>query len=216
MNLNSLLNKAKETTDKAIDKANEVKDKTIDRALDKANEVKDKAIGVKDKAAEWTGMASDYGMDKMKDAIDATLGQLLALRPVLARSGFLIGEIEVVLSIPPGLEVVITHNGKVHDSLSELEADPSLTQFQSLVIRSLRNAYALDGVFRKYNYTIGKLIIAAGIPPKVKVVLENLSHRHQLSEGHPEKLLLPSPITSETLSNDNVDSNLHSDIATME
>src|SRR5262249_42739098 len=139
-------------------------------------------------ATELTGMIAEYGFDKLKDTIAATFEELQSLKPVLAKSGFTMGEIDLVLSIPPGFEVSIVQSGAGAAGLAEIESTMELTKMQSMVVSSLKNAYALDGVFKKYSYTIRGISIMVSIPPKVHVHLHPVSAEEQHLLGTGDKV----------------------------
>lgn len=162
------------STETALEVAPTAKEKTDFKDIkNKAAELKDKAFEFTTKAAELTGLVAEYGWDKLKDAIESTFQEIQSLRPVLEKSGFIIGEIDLVLSIPPSFEVAVVQTGTGVSDLAELEQNKELTKMQRLFVSSLKNTYALNGVFEKYNYTIGRISVCIGIPPKVHVHLVN-------------------------------------------
>ncbi|MEW6735471.1 MAG: hypothetical protein AB1489_29540 [Acidobacteriota bacterium] len=173
MNFNDMLNKAK-------------------NAKEKAAEIKDKAVDLTDKVTELTGSVTELGWEKVNDAIDATLLELQSLRPILEKSGFIVGELDLLLAIPPGVEVKIKRIEKGWSALEELEQTEGLTNMQLLIIRALKNTYALSGMFEKYNYSIGGVSIMVSFPPKVHVHLKHIAaHNKQLPPSQePAQLLI--------------------------
>jgi hypothetical protein len=130
---------------------------------------------VVDKAKEVQSQVQDKGRESAQDAIEALLGDVQGLKPILARAGFSLGNITISLGLPPGIVVAIIHDREVASGIEELAADTNLTNLQSLIVKSLKNAYSLTGMFQKYGYVIGQLSIEVGLIPKVTIVLNSAS-----------------------------------------
>jgi hypothetical protein len=128
-----------------------------------------------DKVKDVQQQAKEAGRESVQDAVDALLGDVQGLKPILARAGFSLGNITISLGLPPGIVVAIIHDREVASGIEELIADPSLTNIQSMIVKSLKNAYSFTGMFQKYGYVIGQLSIEIGLIPKVTMVLTSTS-----------------------------------------
>jgi hypothetical protein len=117
----------------------------------------------------------DAGRDAAQEAVDSALQELQGLKPLLARAGFSLGNITISLGLPPGIVVAINHDREVASGLETLAAETNLTNIQSLIVKSLKNAYSLTGMFQKYGYVIGQLSVEVGLIPKVTIVLTSAS-----------------------------------------
>jgi hypothetical protein len=128
-----------------------------------------------DKVKDVHQKAKEAGRDSAQEAVDSALLDLQGLKPILARAGFSLGNITISLGLPPGIVVAIIHDREVASGIEELVADPNLTNIQSLIVKSLKNAYSFTGMFQKYGYVIGQLSVEVGLIPKVTIVLTSAS-----------------------------------------
>lgn len=127
-----------------------------------------------DKVKSVPQQAKEAGRETAQSAVDALLSEIQGLKPILERYGFSMGNISIGLTLPPNCVVAIKHDhDQAEDALNQ-EAEASLTQVQSLVVKALKNAYSFSGMFQKYGYVIGQLSIEVGLIPKVTVVLSNM------------------------------------------
>ena len=129
------------------------------------------------KAKDLKEQAQEAGKGTAQAAIDAALGELQGLKPILSQCGFSLGDITISLTLPPNCVVAILHDHEAATTLEELAAREDLTKAQSLVVGALKNAYAFSGTFQKYGYAIGKLSLEVGLIPKVTVHLTNVGNR---------------------------------------
>jgi hypothetical protein len=125
------------------------------------------------KAKDVRDQAKEAGKEKIQEAIEGALNDLQGLRPILGQCGYSLGDIRVSITLPPNIVVAIMHDHEAAASLEEIAARPDLTNLQSLVVKALKNAYGLSGMFKKYGYVIGQLSLELGLIPKVGVVLTN-------------------------------------------
>ncbi len=156
MELKGIIDKAKEAKEKAAEAGKEAKEKVAEAG----KEAKEKVV--------------EAGSKKAQEIIDSSLAELEALRPLMAKSGLVMGNLKLSVTIPPSLEVSIHQTVGRADALKaleEAEGNEELSTLQSLVVSTLRNAYALSSVCEKYGYTFGQMDLELSIPPTVHVHL---------------------------------------------
>jgi len=88
-------------------------------------------------------------------------------------SGFVVGEIEVTLSLPPEFTVMIQYTGEEKKSLEKTLAEEAdtMTSLQKTFLRSLLKANELAQISDKYGYCFGQYELAISLPPRVTVHL---------------------------------------------
>ena len=133
------------------------------------NQAKSAVGAVKDSAEK----ISVLGKEKLQETVEAILSEINGLKPVLMNSGFVVGEIEVTLSLPPEFTVFIQYTGEAKKSLEKAlpeEAD-TMTNLQKTFSRSLLKANEVAQISDKYSYLFGEYELAISLPPRVTVHL---------------------------------------------
>jgi len=128
---------------------------------------------VKEKATE----ALDKSKGQVQKSFQDTLNELNELKPLLLKSGYIIGDLKITLGLPLGVTVVIekTEGGSV--SLEVLRENNELTKTQKSLVNSLIKAHKLDSVFVKKGYTMGQIEIGLTIPPSINLHLNSIDSR---------------------------------------
>ena len=134
--------------------------------------------GFLDKAKAATADAASGAKEKAVEATRNTLAEIKGLEPVLRSSGFIVGDVKVTLSIPPGVSVVIEQISSSQEGLDELVAKvDELSKIQGVIIKGLKEAYAMEDSVNEYGMTIGQVEMELTFPPKVHVHLNSQDSR---------------------------------------
>ena len=143
------------------------------------DKLKDKTAGMTQSVAQsvQAGMNSlgDF-KEKSSSLIASSLEEINGLRPILEKSGFIVGDIFFTVAIPPSVGLIVEHevggSAKI-DSLDTAE----LSAVQSTIVGSLKKIYALNDVVEEHEHTIGQVEITLGLPPQVKAHLNSKKSR---------------------------------------
>lgn len=108
-----------------------------------------------------------------QDTFQGILQEISGLKPILAECGFVIGDINVTLPMPPEFIVVITQSGHGKKSLGRIleEQKATMSSRQKIVLRLLVKANELAQVSDEYNYCLGEYELVLALPPRVIVHL---------------------------------------------
>jgi hypothetical protein len=128
-----------------------------------------------DKAKDLKEQANEAGKDSAENALNGILTELQGLRPILAKCGFSMSSINVAVSIPPDVTLTLKHDREAVMSLEEYEDSSELTTFQSMIVKSLKQAYNFSGLFEKFGYNISTISIAIALIPKISVTLQSVN-----------------------------------------
>ena len=138
----------------------------FDKIKNKSKELND---SIKEKAGELGGKATSLLGDG--------LAEINGLKPVLEKSGFIIGDVFFGLSFPPKIGIIVeqkTGGGKNLDNLSDNE---NLSKLQSAITSSIQKVYKMNEMVENHDHTIGQIEIEMGLPPGIKVHLNSKESR---------------------------------------
>lgn len=121
----------------------------------------------KDKTADAAMAVSEKGKEQMNKQVPALLEKLTELKSILNESGFIIGDVELTLSIPPSLTLVIAQKEGAENRINEVMESHELTKLQKSVLTGVSQMYAFNKTFGKFDYVMGDIEIGLGIPPSV-------------------------------------------------
>lgn len=144
---------------------------------------------LKDKVASQADGLAAGAKGKAHEVVKNTIGEIKALGDVLANSGFLIGDIVLVVGVLPKFQITVEQEEHGSADLEKLVANSdSLTKTQSNVVKALQQIYGFKEVVEPQGYTLGQVDIELGIPPTVGVHLISLSSRafHTEAKGELE------------------------------
>lgn len=134
--------------------------------------------GLMDKAKAATADAASGAKEKAVETTQNTIAEIKGLEPVLRNSGFIVGDVKVTLSIPPGVTVVIEQIPSSQESLDDLVAKvEELSKLQGAIIKGLKEAYAMEDSVNEHGMTIGQIEMELTFPPKVHVHLNSQDSR---------------------------------------
>jgi len=140
--------------------------KIVDRA-------KATAKDASDKVRQTTEQAVEVGREKFREMSMALLAEVNGLKPILVECGFIIGDTNITLSIPPEFKMTVEQIGAGRRNLQEIlcEDDATLTALQKAVLSSMIKAHELAEVTSRYGYTFCKYDVTMTVPPKVTIHL---------------------------------------------
>ena len=137
------------------------------------------ALGVlMNKAKEASAGAANGVKEKASEIMKSSLAEIKGLEPVLKSCGFIIGDLKLTMSIPPGITIVVEQTDVSQDGLNELVAkEGELSKIQSSIVKGLKDAYSMEDAVNKYGMTIGQVEMELTFPPKVHVHLNSQQSR---------------------------------------
>ena len=129
------------------------------------------------KAKEKVTDTIDKGKDQTQKSFQNTLKELNELKPLLLKSGYIIGDLNITLGFPLGVTVVIEKTEAGSVSLEVLRENNELTKTQKSLVSSLIKAHKLDSVFVEKGYTMGQIEIGLTVPPSINLHLNSVDSR---------------------------------------
>ena len=132
-------------------------------------DIRKRAESAADSLRDRAGELSVLGRERL----EGILSEIDGLKSVLMNSGYVVGGIEVTLSLPPGFTVFVQRTGEEKKSLERALAEEAhtLTSLQKAFLKSLLRADELAQVSDKYGYRFGEYELAVSLPPRVTVHL---------------------------------------------
>ena len=147
-------------------KLTDVQGKMAD-AKEKVSNVAPSMDALKEKASSFTP-----SLDSMKNKLGDTLEEINAIKPIFNENGFAISDIEMEISIPPSITVIIDNQANNVDGLNKsVESFGELTKIQQMIIGTIRKISELQGVVSKSGHRVGEIEIQMGLPPSIVVHL---------------------------------------------
>ena len=133
------------------------------------NKSKDLNDSIKEKVGELGGKATSLLGDG--------LSEINGLKPVLEKSGFIIGDVFFGLSLPPKIGIIVEQKAGGVKNLDNLSDNENLSKLQSAIISSIQKAYKMNEMAENHDHTIGQIEIEMGLPPGIKVHLNSKESR---------------------------------------
>ena len=138
----------------------------FDKIKNKSKELND---SIKEKAGELGGKATSLLGDG--------LAEINGLKPVLEKSGFIIGDVFFGLSLPPKIGIIVEQKAGGVKNLDSLSDNENLSKLQSAIISSIQKVYKMNEMVENHDHTIGQIEIEMGLPPGIKVHLNSKESR---------------------------------------
>jgi hypothetical protein len=138
----------------------------FDKIKNKSKELND---SIKEKAGELGGKATSLLGDG--------LTEINGLKPVLEKSGFIIGDVFFGLSLPPKIGIIVEQKAGGVKNLDNLSDNENLSKLQSAIISSIQKVYKMNEMVENHDHTIGQIEIEMGLPPGIKVHLNSKESR---------------------------------------
>ena len=124
-------------------------------------------VKVQGKVSETASALGEKSKEQMEKNLPIMLQKLDDLQPILKECGFVIDDMEILVSIPPSISIAVIQQEEKLDRIKELLDLNELTKFQSAVLKSISSVYSLNKTFGEHNYVIGEVEISMSIPPRV-------------------------------------------------
>lgn len=138
----------------------------FDKIKNKSKELND---SIKEKASELGGKATSLLGDG--------LAEINGLKPVLEKSGFIIGDVFFGLSLPPKIGIIVEQKAGGVKNLDNLSDNENLSKLQSAIISSIQKVYQMNEMVENHDHTIGQIEVEMGLPPGIKVHLNSKESR---------------------------------------
>jgi hypothetical protein len=138
----------------------------FDKIKNKSKELND---SIKEKAGELGGKATSLLGDG--------LAEINGLKPVLEKSGFIIGDVFFGLSLPPKIGIIVEQKAGGVKNLDSLSDNENLSKLQSAIISSIQKVYKMNEMVENHDHTIGQIEVEMGLPPGIKVHLNSKESR---------------------------------------
>ena len=138
----------------------------FDKIKNKSKELND---SIKEKAGELGGKATSLLGDG--------LAEINGLKPVLEKSGFIIGDVFFGLSFPPKIGIIVEQKAGGVKNLDNLSDNENLSKLQSAIISSIEKVYKMNEMVENHDHTIGQIEVEMGLPPGIKVHLNSKESR---------------------------------------
>jgi len=138
----------------------------FDKIKNKSKELND---SIKEKAGELGGKATSLLGDG--------LAEINGLKPVLEKSGFIIGDVFITMSLPPKIGIIVEQKADGVKNLDSLSDNENLSKLQSAIISSIEKVYKMNEMVENHDHTIGQIEVEMGLPPGIKVHLNSKESR---------------------------------------
>jgi hypothetical protein len=129
------------------------------------------------KVAEGSNKIKEASTNAAKSVVETTLSEVNGLKPILANSGFIVGDILLTVSVPPAVSIVIEQVEGGKQPLDCILENEDLTKFQRSLLVSIKQLYALNATVEKFNHTIGQIEVEMGLPPVLRAHLNSMDSR---------------------------------------
>lgn len=143
------------------------KDKLKEAKDEKLSSMQDVVASAKEKASSITP-----NMDTVKEKLATTLSELNAIKPILKDNGFRISDVELEISIPPSVNIILDCDG---NNVAGLEAAVQefgeLSKIQNAVINTIKKVVGFQEVVSQSGHKIAEIEIGVSIPPSIVVHL---------------------------------------------
>ncbi len=146
--------------------------------MDFKEQAKRFAESLQQKGAEATSEIVDVSRKGIRSGVELLLVEHSKFEPILEQAGFIVGDIQIRLSIPPALIVSIEQaQDNAFVRLQDLSNEQTLTKMQKTVISLIREAYKLDDLVTSHKHKISQFELEYSIPPGVTIHLHSEKSR---------------------------------------
>jgi len=138
------------------------------------DKIKEKAQSAASAASGIASSITEKGAVMVKESLE----QVNSLRPILAKAGFIVGDLSVGMSLTPTVKIILEQTETSEMSLSEVLAQlETPNAMQKAVLNSLISIYKMEEQIKAKGHTIGQVEVELGLPPGVTVHLNSLDSR---------------------------------------
>ena len=133
------------------------------------NKSKDLNDSIKEKVGELGGKATSLLGDG--------LAEINGLKPVLEKSGFIIGDVFITMSLPPKIGIIVEQKADGVKDIDSMSDNENLSKLQSAILSSIQKVYKMNEMVENHDHTIGQIEVEMGLPPGIKVHLNSKESR---------------------------------------
>ena len=138
----------------------------FDKIKNKSKELND---SIKEKAGELGGKATSLLGDG--------LAEINGHKPVLEKSGFIIGDVFITMSLPPKIGIIVEQKADGVKDIDSMSDNENLSKLQSAILSSIQKVYKMNEMVENHDHTIGQIEVEMGLPPGIKVHLNSKESR---------------------------------------
>ena len=140
-----------------------------------ADQIKEK---VKAGGEEVLANVTSAGRQGLAVAVKKLFEEYSNFAPILERAGFIVGDIELGLSLPPAIVVYIeATEADALERLNSVAREVELTEVQNRVLGLIKEAYSLEEIVKTHGHEIGQIELVFSVPPGVSVHLSSSRSR---------------------------------------
>ncbi|MYD45168.1 MAG: mitochondrial small ribosomal subunit protein uS9m [Gammaproteobacteria bacterium] len=140
-----------------------------------ADQIKDK---VKASGDEVFAKVAGAGRQGLAKAVKKLFEEYSNIAPILESAGFIVGDVELRLTLPPAIVVCIEPTEPdALDRLNKVVSEMDLNDNQKSVLQLIKEAYALEDTVKAHGHEIGQIELVFSVPPGVNVHLSSSRSR---------------------------------------
>jgi DNA replicative helicase MCM subunit Mcm2 (Cdc46/Mcm family) len=124
---------------------------------------------IKDKVVDASNIISDF-KDESKEKIIGVVNNVGDLLPIIAETGYSLKQVEVEISIPPGIVLHFEKTKNISpEKIEEILEENKDKDLLKIIVKSLVSADELHKKIKLGNMVFRDIVIGLGIPPKVNI-----------------------------------------------
>ena len=140
-----------------------------------ADQIKEK---VKAGGDEVLAKVAAAGRQGLTAAVKKMFEEYSTFAPVLERAGFIVGDIELSVTLPPAIVVCIEPTEvDAMERLNSVVSEMELTEIQKGVLALIKEAYGLEEIVKAHGHEIGQIELVFSVPPGASVHLSSSRSR---------------------------------------
>ena len=139
-------------------------------------DMKEKLKNAGEKAKESAGALKEGADGILKKVTASSMAEIEGLRPILNKSGFIIGDIIIEMTLTPRVTLIVERHSE-GEVLFDESLEKEVTTLQATILSSIRKIYQLNAIVEEHNHTIGQVEVELGLPPTVKAHLNSMDSK---------------------------------------
>ena len=137
------------------------------------DKIKNKSKDLNDSIKEKVGVLGGKATSLLGDG----LAEINGLKPVLEKSGFIIGDVFISMSFPPKIGIIVEQKADGVKDIDSMSDNENLSKLQSAILSSIQKVYQMNEMVENHDHTIGQIEVEMGLPPGIKVHLNSKESR---------------------------------------
>ena len=139
-------------------------------------DMKEKLKNAGEKAKESAGVLKEGADGILKKVTASSMAEIEGLRPILNKSGFIIGDIIIEMTLTPRVTLIVERHSE-GEILFDESLEKEVTTLQATILSSIRKIYQLNAIVEEHNHTIGQVEVVLGLPPTVRAHLNSMDSK---------------------------------------